>query len=126
MKNVIITGSTSGIGLGIARFFAKAGNNILLNGLEKNGAEIAKSIADEFEVQTIYSPANILEPSQIYDMVTEAETTFGKVDVLINNAGIQFVSLIGSAHYGILSYRISKKTFLYFCKSFDPSRGSQY
>ncbi|MFC2187735.1 3-hydroxybutyrate dehydrogenase [Fulvivirgaceae bacterium LMO-SS25] len=94
MKNVIITGSTSGIGLGIARYFAKAGNNILLNGLEKNGAEIAKSISDEFEVQTIYSPANMLEPAQIYDMVAEAETTFGKVDVLINNAGIQFVSPI--------------------------------
>ena len=94
MKNVIITGSNSVIGLGIAKYFAKAGNNILLNGLEKDGPEIAKAISDEFEVQTIYSAANMLEPSQIYEMVAEAESTFGKIDVLINNAGIQFVAPI--------------------------------
>jgi 3-hydroxybutyrate dehydrogenase len=94
MKNILITGSTSGIGLGIARFFARAGHNIVFNGLESNGAEIAKSIGDEFEVKTMFSPANMLKTDEIYEMVKEAEAHFGNIDVLINNAGIQYVAPI--------------------------------
>lgn len=92
MKTVLITGSTSGLGLGVAIEFAKAGYNIIFNGLEKEGPEIAAEIAKKYNVGTLYSPANMLKPSEITDMVNEGIAKFGGVDVLINNAGIQFVS----------------------------------
>ena len=94
MKNAIITGGTSGIGLGLAREFAKNGYNLLINGLEKNGNEIASSLAKEFNTQVIFSDANLLDPQQIYAMVDQAMEAFGSIQVLINNAGIQFVSPI--------------------------------
>ncbi|GAB4141810.1 MAG: 3-hydroxybutyrate dehydrogenase [Bacteroidia bacterium] len=93
-KNVLITGSTSGIGLGIAREFAKAGYNIAFNGLEKNGAEIAANTGKEFGIQTFYSDANLLNPAAIEKFIHDAVQALGPVDVLINNAGIQFVSEI--------------------------------
>lgn len=96
MKVVLITGSTSGIGLGIAREFAKVGYSIAFNGLEENGAEIANFVADEFGVQTRFYPANLQYPEQITQMISQAENDFGKIDVLVNNAGIQFVSPIES------------------------------
>jgi len=94
MKTALITGSTSGIGLGMAKAFAAKGYNIVFNGLEENGAEIAQQVADEHKIEHIFSPANMLEPQQIRDMVSEAETKFGSIDVLVNNAGIQFVAPI--------------------------------
>lgn len=93
-KSVIITGSTSGIGLGIAESFAKSGYSICFNGLEKNGAEIAAEMGEKYGIKTFFSPANLLDPEAIQTMVKEAETNFGKVDVLINNAGVQFVAPI--------------------------------
>ncbi|SFC91738.1 3-hydroxybutyrate dehydrogenase [Flexibacter flexilis DSM 6793] len=93
-KTVLITGSTSGIGLGIAKEFAKAGYNVAFNGLEANGAEIAAAIGQEFGVKTTFSAANMLNPDQIAQMIADAEAAFGGVDVLVNNAGIQFVSPI--------------------------------
>ncbi len=93
-KTALITGSTSGIGKGIARSFAKAGYNIVFNGLEKNGAEIAAAIGEEYGVETLFSPANLLSPEAIQEMVNRAVERFGKVDVLINNAGVQHVSPI--------------------------------
>ncbi len=93
-KSVLITGSTSGIGLGIAREFARAGYGVLFNGLEKEGPDIAAQIGQEFGVRTVYSPANMLRPTEIAEMVQLAESTFGHLDVLINNAGIQFVAPI--------------------------------
>lgn len=96
MKVVLITGSTSGIGLGIAREFAKVGYSIAFNGLEENGSEIAKSVGEEFGVQTRFYPANLQYPEQITQMITQVENEFGKIDVLVNNAGIQFVSPIES------------------------------
>lgn len=93
-KNAIITGSTSGIGLGIARKFAEAGYNICFNGLEENGAEIAAKVGDEFGVTTMFSAANMLNPDEINEMVKIAEGAFGSIDVLINNAGVQYVAPI--------------------------------
>ena len=94
MNSVLITGSTSGVGLGIAKEFAKAGYAIIFNGLEKEGPEIAISIGKEYRVKTFYSPANMLIPSEIRAMVNEGSAKFGGIDVLINNAGIQHVSPI--------------------------------
>jgi 3-hydroxybutyrate dehydrogenase len=93
-KNAIITGSTSGIGLGIARKFAEAGYNICFNGLEANGAEIAEKVGEEFGVTTMFSAANMLNPDDINEMVKIAEGAFGSIDVLINNAGVQYVAPI--------------------------------
>ncbi|MDX5422686.1 MAG: 3-hydroxybutyrate dehydrogenase [Hymenobacteraceae bacterium] len=94
MKNVIITGGTSGIGLGLARAFAAQGYNLLINGLEKNGEEIAAELAQEHDVRVLFSPANMMQPEEIREMVQSAEGELGQVDVLINNAGIQHVSPI--------------------------------
>jgi 3-hydroxybutyrate dehydrogenase len=93
-KTVLITGSTSGIGLGIAREFAKAGYSISFNGLEKNGAEIAAEVGKEFGVKTFFSGANLLQPAEIEKYIGETEKNLGAIDVLVNNAGMQFVSPI--------------------------------
>lgn len=89
---VLITGGTSGIGLGIAREFAKAGYQLALNGLEEDGHEIAKQIGEEYGVEAIFSNANLLEPDHIKELAQEAEQKFGAVQVLINNAGMQHVA----------------------------------
>ncbi|CAL1520337.1 3-hydroxybutyrate dehydrogenase [Chitinophaga sp. MM2321] len=93
-RTVLITGSTSGIGLGIANGFARKGYNIIFNGLEKNGAAIAAEVATFHQVEHLYSPANMLDPASLRSLVQEAAAQFGTVDVLINNAGIQHVSPI--------------------------------
>lgn len=95
MKTVLITGSSSGIGLGIAREFAKTKQfNIIFNGLETNGPEIAKQIGEEFGIGTMFSNANMLKPDELKKMVEDGIAKFGKIDVLVNNAGIQHVSAI--------------------------------
>lgn len=93
-KNAVVTGSTSGIGLAIARALAKNGANVMINGL-RNPTEseaIRKSIETDFSVQALFSSANMLKSDQIAGMIAEAEQAFGSVDILVNNAGIQFVS----------------------------------
>ena len=93
-KSAVVTGSTSGIGLAMARAFAREGANILLNGLG-DAAEIEKtraSVEAEFGVKVLYHGANMLKPDEIRDMISTAEKAFGGVDILVNNAGIQFVS----------------------------------
>ncbi len=93
-RSVIITGSTSGIGLGIARAFAREGANVTLNGLG-DAAEIEKiriDIEREFSVTAKYSNADMTKPHDISAMVEIAAQFFGSVDILVNNAGIQHVS----------------------------------
>lgn len=95
MKTVLITGSTSGIGLGIATEFAKTGQyNIIFNGLEANGSEIAASVAKQFGIKTWFNGANMLKPEELRQMVQQGINDAGSIDVLINNAGIQHVSPI--------------------------------
>ena len=91
-KTILITGSTSGIGLETAKLFAAQGYNIVFNGLEANGAEIAQQVADEYKVAHLFSPANMQYPAEIRTMIADAITAFGSIDVLVNNAGIQFVA----------------------------------
>jgi len=95
-KTAIVTGSTSGIGLGIARSFADAGMNVVLNGLGA-AAEIEalrSDLQDEFGTSVTYSPADMSKPADIAAMVSDAAKHFGRVDVLVNNAGIQHVEAI--------------------------------
>lgn len=95
MKTVLITGSTSGIGLGIATEFAKTKQyNIIFNGLEPNGPQIAENIGKQYGIDVMFSPANMLNQEELRKMVSDGITRFGKIDVLINNAGIQHVSPI--------------------------------
>lgn len=93
-KTVLITGSTSGIGLGIAKAFAKKGYNIVFNGLEKDGQQISENVAKQYNVDHLFFPANMLIPHELRYMVNESTEKFGTIDVLINNAGIQHVSPI--------------------------------
>ncbi len=95
MKTILITGSTSGIGLGIATEFAKTKEyNIVFNGLEPNGAEIAEGVGKAYGIEVMFSNANMLKPEELRKMVDDAVARFGKIDVLVNNAGIQHVSPI--------------------------------
>jgi 3-hydroxybutyrate dehydrogenase len=95
-KNAVVTGSTSGIGLGIARAFAKDGNNVVINGFgAKDEIEKERSaIEKEFGVKAIYSPADMTKPAEIAGMIKTAETQLGSCDILVNNAGIQYVAAI--------------------------------
>ena len=94
--NAIVTGSTSGIGLGIANGFAEAGMNVMLNGfgdadeIEANRARLEK----DHGIKALYSGADMTKPAEIRNMVAVATEAFGQVDVVVNNAGIQFVTKI--------------------------------
>ncbi|MBX6424612.1 MAG: 3-hydroxybutyrate dehydrogenase [Variibacter sp.] len=93
-KTAVVTGSTSGIGLAIARALAADGANVVINGFGDK-AEIERlraAIEAEYGVKTLYSPADMTKPSEIARMIATAEATFGGVDVLVNNAGIQHVA----------------------------------
>ena len=93
-KNAVVTGSTSGIGLGIAEGFAKEGINLVLNGFGP-AAEIEKirsGLASKFGVKVLYDGADMSKPDQIEAMIRKAQSELGGVDILVNNAGIQHVS----------------------------------
>ncbi len=92
-KTAIITGSTSGIGLGIAKGFAKEGVNIVLNGFgDTESIEKLRAEIEIMGVSCIYNNADMTKPNEVTAMVNEAVKHFGTVDILVNNAGIQHVS----------------------------------
>jgi 3-hydroxybutyrate dehydrogenase len=95
-KTALVTGSTSGIGQGIAEALAAQGANIVLNGFGDAGAieTLRKEIAEKNGVTVIYNGADMTKPAEIAGMVKDAEGQFGAVDILVNNAGIQFVAPI--------------------------------
>jgi 3-hydroxybutyrate dehydrogenase len=95
-KGAIVTGSTSGIGLGIARALAAAGAKVMLNGLGA-AAEVEETraaLAAEFGAAVAYDGADMTSPEAIRSLVARAERTLGAVDILVNNAGIQHVAPI--------------------------------
>ena len=95
-KAAVVTGSTSGIGLAIARGLGAAGADVMINGfgeLAEIEAERA-GIESEYGVRAVYNGADMSKGGEIAAMIATAEAEFGKVDILINNAGIQFVSPI--------------------------------
>ena len=95
-KTAIVTGSTSGIGLGIASALAGSGTNIVLNGFGPADAidKIVSDLKRQHNVGVLYSSANIADPDEIKDMVDQTRSEFGGVDILVNNAGIQHVDPI--------------------------------
>lgn len=95
-KVALITGSTSGIGLGIATQLASEGANIVLNGFgEISEIERIKSeIEQKFQVQVVYDAADMAKPDQIQKMISRVEEKFGRLDILVNNAGIQYVAAV--------------------------------
>jgi 3-hydroxybutyrate dehydrogenase len=93
-KVSLITGSTSGIGLGIARALAGAGSAVVLNGFGKPEDIEAEqeAIRQDFGVRVAYSPADMSDPTSIEGMIKTALKNFGRIDILVNNAGIQHVA----------------------------------
>jgi 3-hydroxybutyrate dehydrogenase len=95
-QTAVVTGSTSGIGLAIARALAEQGANIVLNGFGAQDAiETARrTIEADFDVKVRYSAADMTKPAEIAAMIKMAQSSFGSVDILVNNAGIQHVAPI--------------------------------
>ncbi len=96
-KTALITGSTSGIGLGIAHALASDGANIVINGF--GAPDVIANVEGQLQVhqiRTLYHGADMSKPAEIEQMMRTAEATFGRVDILVNNAGIQHVAPIES------------------------------
>lgn len=95
-KTAVITGSTSGIGLAIAKGFAKTGANIVLNGF--GSADEIRAVTDEVAGlgagTVLHHPADMTKPAEIADLMATAVSRFGGADILVNNAGVQFVEKI--------------------------------
>src|SRR6058998_2854835 len=95
-RTAIVTGSTSGIGLGIARALAHDGADVLLNGFG-DPAQIEQqcaNLAAEFGVNVAFNAADMSKPAEVRAMVEHATNALGRVDILVNNAGIQHTSVI--------------------------------
>src|SRR5688572_31388852 len=95
-RTAVVTGSTSGIGLGVARALAASGANILLNGFGDK-VQIDNLVADlkaQYKVKVGYSAADMSKPVDVAAMVAQATREFGRVDILVNNAGIQHTAQV--------------------------------
>lgn len=95
-KVALVTGSTSGIGLGIAQRLAREGCAVVLNGFGDVDeiVEILEKIAATYGVKTLYSGADMSKPEEIEGMIEEAQRILGSLDILVNNAGIQYTAPI--------------------------------
>ncbi|HTM60857.1 MAG TPA: 3-hydroxybutyrate dehydrogenase [Burkholderiales bacterium] len=93
-KVAIVTGSTSGIGLGIARALAGAGADVMLNGFGDKAAieALRKELAAQYKVRVGYDGADLSKPAEVRQLIAHAVSELGGVDVLVNNAGIQHVA----------------------------------
>ena len=93
-KTALVTGSSSGIGKGIAEAFAREGANVVLNGFgdAKDIEALRAGLEKQHGVKATYDGADMMKPAEIADMVASAEKAFGRVDILVNNAGIQHVA----------------------------------
>jgi 3-hydroxybutyrate dehydrogenase len=93
-RTALVTGSTSGIGLGVARAFAAAGAGLVLNGLspEEEAEALTRALASEHDVPVTYSGADMADPLAIEAMMARATTDHGRIDILVNNAGVQHVA----------------------------------
>lgn len=95
-RTAVVTGSTSGIGLGIARALAAEGADIMLNGFGDPATveALRAGMAEEFGIRVAHSAADVSKGGDVAAMIVDAEARFGAVDILVNNAGIQFVAPI--------------------------------
>lgn len=91
-KVALVTGSTSGIGLGTAEVLAKQGVNLVIHGLVEQsvGEQLAADFAEKYQVKTFFSAANMASASDIKQLISETIERFGSLDILVNNAGIQY------------------------------------
>ncbi len=95
-KVALVTGSTSGIGLGVARALAAQGADVMLNGFgDANEIEaLRKKMAEEFSVTVLYDGADLMKPERVAAIVKRTQEELGSLDILVNNAGIQYVAAI--------------------------------
>jgi 3-hydroxybutyrate dehydrogenase len=95
-KNALVTGSTSGIGLGIARALAREGANVMLHGLGDPAAneQLRATLAAETGVTVRLHAADVSQPAEVGRLIADTEDALGGIDILVNNAGIQFVSAV--------------------------------
>jgi 3-hydroxybutyrate dehydrogenase len=93
-KVAVVTGSTSGIGLGIARALGGSGADLMLNGFGEPAAidALRKQLAAEFKVRVGHDPADLAKPAEVRQLIEHANAELGRIDILVNNAGIQHVA----------------------------------
>ncbi|CAM5763925.1 3-hydroxybutyrate dehydrogenase [Bosea minatitlanensis] len=93
-RTAAITGSTSGIGLAYARALAAEGANLVINGIlpPADAEKLRSELEQEFGVKAVFSPADMTKPAEIAAFIAAGEKAFGAIDILINNAGIQYVA----------------------------------
>jgi 3-hydroxybutyrate dehydrogenase len=112
-KTALVTGSTSGIGLGIARTLAAQGANVILNGFGERGAisRLTEELAERYDVQVRHDGGDLSRPEAVADMMGQALAEFGCIDLLVNNAGIQHVAPVDEfpvdKWYAILAINLS-------------------